>query len=194
MTVADAATFAFPLSDPTSKDSAIVQTLPISPGYTVQVSSVSGTTGRTLGEVYDDTPAGTYTATMPRLISLSCKILIAAGSSLTEGFTIGGTTSKTVLIRASGPALVAYGVAGVMPDPQLAVYNSAGTVIDANAGWGGDPEITVVAKSVYAFSFNDPTSKDSAVLITLPPGSYTAQASSVSGVAGVALIEVYEVP
>ena len=113
---------------------------------------------------------------------------------LAEGFTIGGSTSKTVLIRASGPALTAYGVTGVMPDPQLAVYNAAETVIASNAGWGGDSQITTIANSVYAFPLTNRTSTDSAVVLTLAPGSYTAIATSVSGVAGVALVEVYEVP
>ncbi len=32
------------------------------------------------------------------------------------------------------------------------------------------------------------------LLMTLPPGGYTAQASGVGGVGGVAIVEVYEVP
>ena len=38
------------------------------------------------------------------------------------------------------------------------------------------------------------TSNDSAILVTLPPGPYTAQVSGASGHTGVALVEVYEVP
>jgi hypothetical protein len=107
---------------------------------------------------------------------------------------VGGSTAKSVLIRASGPALVAHGVTGVMPDPQLTVYNSAGAVIARNAGWGGDPQLTAAMTQVYAFTYPDASSADSAVLLTLPAGGYTAQASSVSGTAGVTLVEVYEVP
>ena len=33
-----------------------------------------------------------------------------------------------------------------------------------------------------------------AVLIALPPGTYTAQVSGVSGAAGTALLEIYEAP
>ena len=40
----------------------------------------------------------------------------------------------------------------------------------------------------------NPSSKDSMLLMTLPPGGYTAQASGVGGVGGVAIVEVYEVP
>ena len=37
-------------------------------------------------------------------------------------------------------------------------------------------------------------SPDSAVLIELAPGNYTAQVSGVSATTGVALVEVYEAP
>jgi streptogramin lyase len=190
---ADAATYATALSDTTSKDSAVV--VPLAPGgYTVQVSSVSGTTGKTLTAFYDDTASGTYTATTPRLINLSCRLIVGTNSSLTAGFWIGGTTAKTVLVRADGPALTAQNVTGVMPDPQLTVYNSADTAIAYNAGWGGSPVLSSVAASVYAQPFTDPNSKDSEVLLTLAPGGYTAQVGSASNTAGNVMIEVYEVP
>jgi hypothetical protein len=35
---------------------------------------------------------------------------------------------------------------------------------------------------------------DSAVLLSLPPGAYTAQVKSASSTGGSALVEVYEVP
>ncbi len=109
---------------------------------------------------------------------------------------IGGTTAKTVLIRAWGPALVPapFSVSGAMPDPQLQVYNSSDTLLASNVGWGGNPQIVAAGNSVYDYAWTNANSADSAVLITLPPGNYTAQASSVSGTAGTTLVEVFEVP
>ncbi|MGH7997381.1 MAG: immunoglobulin domain-containing protein [Opitutaceae bacterium] len=190
---ADAAVGAYALNDPSSKDSATV--VSVAPGaYTVQVASASGSAGRVLGEIYDDPAPGGESPDAPRLTNLSCRTLIATGGSLTEGFVIGGGTAKTVLIRVSGPALGAFGLTDAMPDPQLAVYNAAGSVIASDAGWGGLPEIAEAAGLVRAFAFNDPAGKDSAVVMTLAPGAYTVQASSVSGTAGEALIEVYVLP
>ena len=191
-----AATFATPLTDPSSKDSATV--VPLSPngvGYTVQIDSVSGTAGTAVTELYDDTPSGAYTSTTPRLINLSCNFQVVSGGILTEGFTVGGSTARTVLIRASGPAIAAFLPPGItaMPDPQLKVFNAAESVIASNAGWGGNPQIATVAQSVYAAPYNA-SSADSAILLTLPPGSYTVQASSVSGTAGTIVVEVFEVP
>ena len=116
---------------------------------------------------------------------------------MTAGFIVGGSTSKTVLLRATGPALALLGVSGTMSDPQLALHttiNGQDTVLATNAGWGGDPQITAADSAVYAFPLTNPASKDSVLLLTLPPGSYTAVVSSVTGTAGVALIEVYELP
>ncbi|MGD1030828.1 MAG: protease pro-enzyme activation domain-containing protein [Opitutaceae bacterium] len=196
VTAADSAVYAFPLTDPKSLDSALVTTLAAG-GYTAQVSGNAGTSGSVLTEVYDDTPSGAYTPATPRLTNISCKTQIGAGGSLTAGFVIGGSTSRTVLVRATGPALAAFGVAGFMPDPQLALHasvNGVDTVLDSNAGWGGDPQITAVSNAVFAFPLTDPASHDAVVLATLAPGSYTAVASSVGGTAGVVMIEVYEVP
>jgi hypothetical protein len=110
---------------------------------------------------------------------------------------IGGSTSLTVLIRASGPAIAVapFNVGGTLPDPELTLQNpSTQAVIAANDGWGGNPEISSTAVAVHAFAWNDPTSHDSALLITLPPGAYTAAATGASGDTGVAIVEVYEVP
>jgi hypothetical protein len=190
---ADTATYATALGNPASKDSALVTS--VAPGgYTVQVSSVSGVTGETLAALYDNTPSGAYVATTPRLINLSCRLQLTSNSSLTAGFWIGGTTAKTVLIRANGPALLAQNITGVMPDPQLAVYNGAESVVASNAGWGGSPALASIFATVYAQSFTDPNSKDSAIVLTLPPGGYTAVVTSVSNAAGNVMIEVYEVP
>ena len=164
---------------------------------TAQVSGNGAASGTALAEVYDNTPTASYTLATPRLINLSAKNQIVAGGSMTAGFVVGGSTSKTVLIRATGPALALLGVTGTIPDPQLALHttiNGQDTVLATNAGWGGDPQITAASNSVFAFPLTNATSADSVVLVTLAPGAYTAVASSVSQAAGTVLIEVYEVP
>src|SRR5208282_888066 len=105
------------------------------------------------------------------------------------GFVIGGTTSRTVLIRASGPALAAYGVAGAIPDPELQLY-SGSTLLGSNEGWGGSSSISNAASAVGAFPWTNASSHDSALLETLAEGACTAQISGQSGDTGVALAEV----
>ena len=198
--VAAAATLAgaFSWSTSSSHDAALIESLP-SGAYTAQVAGASGDSGVTLAEVYDTTPIGSYTLASARLVNVSARATVgAAGNILIAGFAIEGSTSRTVLIRSSGPALAAFGVPGTLPDPQLQLYRSNGdgtsTLLLTNTGWGGDSTVAAAAASVGAFSWGTPGSADSAVLVTLPPGAYTAEVSGASGDTGVALVEVYEVP
>ena len=189
---AAAAVGAFEWTNASSHDSALLVSLDGS--YTAQVAGQSGDTGLALAEVYDVTPAGTYTPMTPRLINVSARNQVGTGGNiLIGGFVIGGTTSKTVLIRASGPALVPFGGMGTLPDPELQLYSGT-TLLESNTGWGGNAQIASVAASVGAFSWGSSATPDSALLVTLPPGAYTAQVSGASGDTGVALVEVYEVP
>ena len=109
---------------------------------------------------------------------------------------MGGSTSRTVLIRLIGPGLSAVGLSsGTMPDPQLTLFNSSQATIAANNDWGGDQQITNTGGRVGAFAVGNPLSKDAMLLVTLAPGLYTAQANPVSGTpGGTAIVEVYEVP
>jgi sugar lactone lactonase YvrE len=189
---AAAAVGAFPWTDSSSHDSALLETLPAGP-YTAVTAGFNGDSGIALAEIYDATPTGTYSPTTPRLINISARAQVGQGANeLIAGFVIGGTTSKTVLIRASGPALTPFGVSGVLPDPQLQLNDSSG-VIATNMGWGGDAQLAATSASVGAFSWGSSSTPDSAILVTLPPGAYTAMVSGASGDTGIALVEVYEV-
>jgi DNA-binding beta-propeller fold protein YncE len=187
-----AAVDAFSWADPSSQDSALVEMLPAG-SYTAIVAGASGDSGVALAEIYDATPVGAYSLATPRLTNISARAQVGQGANVQiAGFVIGGATSETVLIRASGPALTPFGVAGVLPDPQLQL-NSSNGVIASNAGWGGNAQIAAASAAVGAFSWGTSSTPDSAILITLPPGAYTAEVSGVSGDSGVALVEVYEV-
>ncbi|HZZ56578.1 MAG TPA: hypothetical protein VFE31_02020 [Opitutaceae bacterium] len=190
---ADAATGAFALTNTASLDAALAVTLPVG-GYSVAVSGNGATVGAVLAEVYDDS-SGAFSASTTRLVNLSCLNSVSGTGTLSAGFYLGGNTARTVLVRASGPALTAFNVSKVMPDPQISLaLTSTGAVLATNAGWGGDPQITALDSQVGAFALTNPSSNDSVVALTLPPGGYTATASSVSGAGGTVLVEIYEVP
>jgi hypothetical protein len=191
---------AFSLS-PTSKDTALL--LPLAAGgYTAQISSASGDSGVVLVEVYD-ADTGSPTA---RFINLSARSEAGTGSqTLIAGFAVSGTGNETVLIRADGPGLTAFGVTGVLAAPQLTLFDSNGVVIATNAGWGNAStkgtspvQATIAAATPAIFSevgaFGlTAGSLDSAMVVTLPAGSYTAQVTGANATTGVALVEVYEV-
>jgi hypothetical protein len=188
---------AFAWNVPTSHDAALDTTLATGT-YTAQVSGQSGDTGDALLEIYDATTVENLTPSAAvRLVNLSARVDVGTGANvLFAGFVIGGQSALTVLIRASGPAIAAapFDVPGTLPDPQLTLQDpTTGSVYAGNAGWGGDPEIASTAAAVGAFAWSVPMSHDAALLITLPPGSYTAAAAGSGGDGGVALVEVYEV-
>jgi hypothetical protein len=194
-TAAVVGAFAWPSSS--SLDSALVSTLSAG-AYTAQIVGASGDTGIALAEVYDATPAGSYMPTSQQLTNLSVRDQVGTGGGiLIGGFVIGGSTSKTVLIRSSGPALSAFSVPGTLPDPRLELYQSnsdgTSTLLGSNTGWGVSAQIAAVAASVGAFSWGSTATADSALLVTLPPGGYTAQIAGASGDTGVALLEIYDV-
>ena len=191
LTAALAAVGAFAFSSPGSKDSALVANI-LTRDNSVQVSSANNGTGRVLAEVYDATPSSQYTTTTPRLLNVSVRKHL--GTGVTMGFTVGGTGSKTILIRAVGPGLAAFGVPGTVIDPQLTLFNDKSEKVGENNDWAGTPALTTAFTAVGAFSLPAATSKDAALLTTLSPGGYTVQVSGVANTTGVALVEVYEVP
>lgn len=185
---------AFPYTGPAPKDAALYHATTPLGSYSIQVSGKNGATGTALAEIYDATPGPAYNATTPRLINVSARTQVGTGGNiLIAGFTIGGSTAKTVLIRASGPALAAFGVDGTLVNPKLELYRGS-TLLNANDDWSGTAAIVTAATGVGAFPLTNTASKDAALLLTLPPGGYTAQVSGEGSTTGVALIEIYEVP
>jgi outer membrane protein assembly factor BamB len=186
---------AFPL-DATSKDAALVATL--APGsYTAQIVGANNTTGTALAEVYDTEPTLPPGGTAPsRLFNVSARAQVGTGGNiLIAGFTISGNVPKQVLIRGIGPALTSFSVSGFLANPRLDIYSGSNLVSGgSNDDWGGTTALSDAFKQVGAFALTNISSRDAALLITLPPGGYTAQVTGVGNTIGVALIEVYEMP
>ncbi len=184
---------AFAFASASSLDAALA-VAPAPRSYTVQVADRTGGTGLALAEIYDAVAAGAFTPTTPRLVNVSARTDVGAGGDiLIAGFYIGGTTAKTVLIRAIGPTLAEFGVTDTLADPKLQLFSDA-TLISENDNWGGDTGLTSVGDTVGAFRLINPRSGDAVLLATLPPGLYSAQVSGANGGSGVALVEIYEVP
>jgi len=182
-----------------SADSAMVLSLP--PGdYTVQLSGYGATSGVGLAEVYElDTSAPEFLAN----ISARCFVGTNSGVAI-AGFVVRGSQPANLLVRGVGPALSAFGLTGTLAQPMIALYDSSNTLIVSDTGWGNLP---VAGTSGVAASFRQATaadmssvgafalpagSMDSAMVITLPSGSYTAIVSGVGGVTGTGLAEVYQ--
>ena len=111
------------------------------------------------------------------------------------GFVVGAGDPETVLIRAVGPSLAEIfpsGVSGLLKQPVLSLFDSTGNLVMTNKGWTTGNATAAIMSAAGAFPLL-PKSADSALLATLPAGSYTAQVSGLNATTGVALLEVYEV-
>jgi hypothetical protein len=179
---------AFPL-EPGSRDAALVSR--VSAGvHMVAAAPARGTLrGPMLVEVYDAGAGGGV------LGNLSARARVAGGGAeLIAGFVIRGGTAATLLIRAVGPTLDGFGLTEALRAPRLTLMAGA-SPLAANTGWATAPnaaEIRAAAAASGAFALSG-AAADSALLVTLPPGAYTAIIAPPEGGAGVALVELYEV-
>ncbi len=184
---------AFPLP-PRSGDAALLETGLAAGSYTAQITTGASvpptTTGIALAEIFDATPAGTGAR---QLVNVSARTQVSSGdNTLIAGFVIGGDTARTVLIRAAGPALTTFGVGGTLADPKLTLFADR-TPIAESDNWQSSPELVNVFAVAGAFDFVA-RSRDAVLILTLPPGAYTAQVTGLgtgNATSGVALVEVY---
>jgi hypothetical protein len=158
-------------------------------------TSESGTATLTVSGSAGGGGGGGYTGSV-RLTNLSTRADVGTGGNiLIPGLYISGSGTETLLFRGDGPALTQYGVSGVLAQPTLSVFDSAGTLVASNTGWGTNTnaaQITSVSAQVGAFPLAA-GSADCALIANLSAGSYTVQISGVNSSTGVALAEVYEV-
>lgn len=141
-------------------------------------------------------PLTTPGGTSGQLANLSTRAQVGVDANvLIPGFVLSGTTTRTVLVRAVGPGLAAFGVTGALADPTLTVFRGS-TPIAANDNWQEQPGASAVANAAVetgAFALVA-GSKDSALVLTLAAGAYTFQVAGVNRTTGVALVEVYVLP
>ena len=131
------------------------------------------------------------------LLNLSTRVEIPAPAlgeditSLIGGFIIGGSSGRKILIRALGPSLADFGLVP-LADPTLELHDSSGAIIATNDNWMDTQEADILDTGLA------PTAAlESAILMVLPPGSYTAVVQGNNfgpgATSGTALVEVYDI-
>lgn len=134
-----------------------------------------------------------------KLINISTRSQTGTtANTLIAGFVIAGDAPKPVLVRAIGPTLgTAFNVTGALSAARLEIFRGA-TSIAIGDEWGapaaGAPSAaTIAATTTRVGAFGLPAgSRDSALLLTLEPGAYTAVVTGQGGANGVCLVEVYD--
>jgi hypothetical protein len=163
-------------------ESAVVASL--TPGaYTATVKGYKGTSGVALAEIYDLDPNDDTT----QLANISTRGVVGAGDDVMIGGFIlgGGEGTAKVLIRGIGPSLAQSGIAEPLLDPILTLHDSEGALITSNDDWQESQPSEIEATGIPPSD-----ARESAIVATLPAGSYTAVLSGNDG-SGVGLIEVY---
>ncbi|WP_221031127.1 immunoglobulin domain-containing protein [Actomonas aquatica] len=147
-------------------------------------------TGGTFGALFA-TPAA---ANGPeRLINLSTRTRLGANQQIIVGFVVGGQGGLATMLRAVGPTLSNYQIAGYLPDPRLQLYANGYPFLENN-NWsqGSDANgLNLTASQVGAFPL-DENSTDAALLYQAYAGPVTMHVSDASGEPGVTLIEIYD--
>ena len=148
----------------------------------------------------------------PVLMNISTRGQVGTGDDLMiGGLIVRGSTPKTVLLRGRGPSLggAPFFVPGPLANPLLRLF-SGSTLIAQNDNWQDPPQcnggVTCGTAAQITTTGLDPcvpnpgqsTSPpncvfESAILVTLPPGAYTAEILGASGDVGVGLVEAFDI-
>lgn len=156
-------------------------------------ATMTGFIMQTGGATTDFAGVRAGTAHTERLSNLSSRARVGVGDNIAiAGFVIGGTQPKQLLVRAVGPGLIPYDVNAPLANPRIRIVQN-GADIAINDDWGAAPNAADIAAAFTrtgAFPLGA-GSQDAALLLTLPPGSYTALVDGVGG-QGVALAEIYD--
>lgn len=122
-----------------------------------------------------------------QLANISGRMGVQSGDGVgIAGFIIQGGDKK-VLVRATGPSLANAGLSGVLADPVLELYDTNG-LIAINDNWRSSQEADIQQTGLAPGDDHE-----SAILITLPEGTYTAIIRGVNaGTTGIGLVEVFD--
>jgi uncharacterized repeat protein (TIGR01451 family) len=185
---------------------------PLVEGTIANIASVAGNESEST-TVNNSATATANVGDVSRLVNISTRAPVQTGDNvMIGGFYLGGNLPKQLLIRARGPSLgsAPFFNEGVLNNPTIQLYSGA-TVIAQNDNWGNfnsmclspcvsNVEVTNVSVPNMTPCEPNPTQtsappncgNESALLVTLPPGGYTAIVSGVGGTSGVGLVEVFD--
>jgi plastocyanin len=170
-------------------ESAIIATLDPNAPYTAIVSGKNGTSGVGLVEAYDLDQAADA-----QLANISTRGFVETGNNvMIGGFILGnGTGTTNVVIRGLGPSLSAVGVAGALTDPTLELHDANGAIIQSNDNWKDNSAADQAELTADQLA---PTNDlESALIVTIPTGAFTAILAGQNGATGVGLVEAYRLP
>jgi hypothetical protein len=170
------------------QESAIVATLPANnSAYTSILRGNHDTTGVGLIEVYDLDQAANS-----KLANISSRGLVGLNDNvMIGGFIVGPNSANagTVAVRGLGPSLSNFGISNALLDPSLELNDGNGNLVALNDNWKD-----IQAEQITAANLAPADDRESAIIITVAPGNYTAVIRGTNNATGIAVVEVYNLP
>jgi hypothetical protein len=142
------------------------------------------------------TPFAAQFAPLPTahfLANLSTRVEVGSGNdAVIAGFITRGGPTKRMMIRALGSSLASSGIADVLADPVLELYDGTGALIASNDNWQENANEQEIIDTGLA-----PTLENESVILMQVPSDetgipYTAVLRGVNDTTGVGLLEVYD--
>jgi hypothetical protein len=143
--------------------------------------------------IYGTGPAYHSIPNAPVLMDLSARGTTYTGNNvLIGGFIVQGSQPAQLVVRCLAFSLASYGVPNALGDSVIELHD-ANNLIASNDDWFTSSD----AETISSYHRDPPNSIESALLVTLNPGNYTAIVRSFSNAqqpatSGVALFEVYD--
>jgi hypothetical protein len=169
-------------------ESAIIATLTPNQNYTAIVRGKNGATGVGVVEAFD-----LDQGVASKLGNISTRGFVDVDDNvMIAGLIVSPSngSSTKVLVRALGPTLGDFGVAGALANPTLDLVNSSGTVIRSNDNWKDDAQQRALIEAAGLAPSHD---EEAALVETIAPGAYTAIIRGNNRTTGVGLVEAYNI-
>jgi hypothetical protein len=122
--------------------------------------------------------------------NISTRLRVELGdNALIGGFIISGTQPKRVIVRAIGPSLASFGIAGAISDTVLELRNSSGALIAFNDDWESDQQAEIIGTGLAPSHV-----WESAIVTTLSANNsaYTAVVRGYNDATGIGVVEAYD--
>jgi len=154
--------------------------------YTAVMKGKGGTSGVGLVEVYDLDPE-----VASKLANISTRAYVGTADDIViAGFLLGNhTNDDRIVVRGIGPSLTEAGVPNAIADPTLELRDGNGALLGVDNDWQDNP---TQAAELTAAGLAPTNQLESGMVMTLPPGLYTALLSGSNNGIGVGVVEIYD--
>ena len=124
-----------------------------------------------------------------KAVNLATRVSVGTGDQVAiAGFIILGDGPKKILIRGIGPSLTMHGVPNPLADPTLNLLDEGANSLGTNDNWRDSAQ----AMEIMNTGLSPVNDLESAMLVSLMPGSYTAVLAGKDSTVGNGLVEIYD--